>query len=184
MRILYTVSDIMTKEQERISWRNWRKAIKHFESTGELPKDRKPYTYCMHHKDDSLKTNNIERYIQWNIEDLEIVTYGEHTKIHNATRDYKKGEEHSLYGIKFSDEHRKHLSENHADFKGENHPLWGKHLYACKEDNPNYGSHRNDDTKAKMSESQKGRHYYNNGINEVKIYQCPEGYVPGRIKKQ
>ncbi len=52
-----------TREQYLESRRNRRLAEKHFEETGELPKDRKPYTYCMHHKDESMRHTNVERYI-------------------------------------------------------------------------------------------------------------------------
>lgn len=33
----------------------------------------------------------------------------------------------------------------------------------------------------KISVSYKGRHYYNNGKIEVKKFECPEGFVPGRM---
>jgi len=34
----------------------------------------------------------------------------------------------------------------------------------------------------KISTSYKGRHYYNNGKIEVKRFECPEGFVPGRMQ--
>lgn len=30
----------------------------------------------------------------------------------------------------------------------------------------------------------KGTHYYNNGIKEVRTFECPEGYVKGRLPGQ
>lgn len=33
----------------------------------------------------------------------------------------------------------------------------------------------------KVSKSKKGRHYYNNGEVEVMTFECPEGFVPGRL---
>ena len=33
----------------------------------------------------------------------------------------------------------------------------------------------------KVSKSKKGRHYYNNGDVEVMCFECPEGFVPGRL---
>ena len=33
----------------------------------------------------------------------------------------------------------------------------------------------------KVSESKKGRHYYNNGEVEVMVFECPNGFVPGRM---
>ena len=32
--------------------------------------------YDLHHKDSSWKTDDIERYIQWNPEDLIVLTHG------------------------------------------------------------------------------------------------------------
>lgn len=36
--------------------------------------------------------------------------------------------------------------------------------------------------KRNISEVQKGTHWYNNGIIQCKTFECPEGFVPGRIK--
>ena len=52
-----------THEQYLECRRNRVKAGKYFEEIGLLPKDRKPYEYCLHHKDESLRYTNIERYI-------------------------------------------------------------------------------------------------------------------------
>lgn len=38
--------------------------------------------YVLHHIDPSWKENDMERYIQWNIEDLEMLTLKEHNLIH------------------------------------------------------------------------------------------------------
>ena len=48
------------------------------------------------------------------------------------------GEKSPFYGKTLSDEHRRNMSINHADFKGENHPQ--------------YGTHRSDETKQKISD--------------------------------
>ena len=47
--------------------------------------------------------------------------------------DFKRSEElkkkisESMTGIVFTEEHKKKISDNHADFSGENNPLFGKH---------------------------------------------------------
>ena len=73
-----------TREQINIGVKNHKLAIKHFEEIGALPKDRKPYEYVLHHKDETLRHNDPDRYIQWNFEDLEVKLNtkhaGEHTK--------------------------------------------------------------------------------------------------------
>ena len=51
------------------------------------------------------------------------------------------------------------------------------------------GKHLSEDTRKKMSESNKGKnywtkgtHWYNNGVICVRAKTCPEGFVPGRLK--
>lgn len=64
-------------------------------------------------------------------------------------------------GTTLSEEHRQKLSESHK----------GKHL--------------SDETRKKMSSAHKGKllgkHLYNNGLKNVAAFECPEGFVPGRI---
>lgn len=50
----------------------------------------------------------------------------------------KTGEKHPMYGKHHSEESRRKISENHADFSGEKHPMYGKH--------------HSDETKRKLSE--------------------------------
>lgn len=66
----------MTREQLTISTRNNRRARKYFGIYGN--KD-----LVLHHVDWTMRHNNIERYIQWNIEDLVVMTKSEHRKLHN-----------------------------------------------------------------------------------------------------
>ncbi len=39
------------------------------------------------------------------------------------------------------------------------------------------------ESKRKMSEAKKGRHWYNNGITNIRANECPIGFVPGRLRK-
>jgi len=38
-----------------------------------------------------------------------------------------------------------------------------------------------EETRANISKANKGRKYYNNGVIEVMRFECPEGFVPGRV---
>lgn len=38
-----------------------------------------------------------------------------------------------------------------------------------------------DTRRSNISKANKGRHYYNNGVIEVMQFECPEGFVPGRL---
>jgi hypothetical protein len=54
--------------------------------------------------------------------------------------------------------------------------------------NPMSGKHHSEEAKAnigeKNSQRMKGRHWYNNGLEDRMDYQCPEGFEPGRLKKK
>ncbi len=44
-----------------------------------------------------------------------------------------------------------------------------------------FGNFLSDDTKEKISQSSKNRHWFNNGIKEVFTKECPYGFVKGRL---
>lgn len=67
----------MTREQYLLSRKNSKIAAKKL----NLQKG-----YVMHHKDETLKTENIERYIEWRLEDLEVMSKSEHIAYHNSKR--------------------------------------------------------------------------------------------------
>lgn len=39
-----------------------------------------------------------------------------------------------------------------------------------------------EETRQKLSDSHKGQKWFNNGVKCVRAHECPEGYVPGRLK--
>ena len=55
----------------------------------------------------------------------------------------------SNIGKKFSDEHKKKISENHADFAGEKHPLYGR----IAENSTMWGKRHSEETKKKMRDA-------------------------------
>lgn len=67
---------------------------------------------------------------------------------------------------------------------------WEDEDYRIKNIESRTGLKRSDDFKNKQSENAKGNtnvrgmHWYNNGINEIRAYECPEGYIPGRCKNK
>ena len=66
----------MTKEQKYKNYKNHKKAREYFGIEGEK-------NLVLHHIDWTLRHNNIERYIEWNPEDLVVMTKSEHRKLHN-----------------------------------------------------------------------------------------------------
>lgn len=43
---------------------------------------------------------------------------------------------------------------------------------------------RAEEWKRKLSEYWKGTHYFNNGVKQVRARECPEGFVPGRLRSK
>ena len=82
-----------------------------------------------------------------------------------------KGKPSGNKGKHFSEETKKKMSEEH---KGEK--------------NYNYGKKMPEEQKKKIREAQKGNknnlgtHWYNNCEISIRAYECPPGFVPGRIK--
>ena len=99
----------------------------------------------------------------------------------------RKGEHTALR--KVSDSTKKKLR---AANKGENHPFYGKHhteeskkktRRKMKGNKNALGCKRSEETKNKMSLQKTGRHWYNNGKENKYCYECPPGFIPGRLRK-
>lgn len=68
-----------TKEQEALSRINREKAWRHFYPNGE---GKAKQGYCLHHWNINLRLCDKDRYIQWRIEDLRMMTKSAHSKLH------------------------------------------------------------------------------------------------------
>ena len=141
-----------------------------------------------------------------------MVTYASDETIEQLAKDYETAtkeaaEQHSkaMKGKRLSEEHKKKISEtskgkHHSDEskKKISEAMKGKHN--SSEHNrkiseahkgkpgPNKGKHLSEEVKKKLSEAKKGntnvkgKHWYNNGKISKRAYECPPGFVPGRIK--
>ena len=124
----------------------------------------------------------IENECYYNRKACELIflTHTEHRRLHQKGKKYSEGSRRkiseALKGKKKSEEHCKKMSES---LKGRT--VWNK------------GKHNiySDETIKKMSEAKKGHpptkgnkgmHWYNNGTINVCTYECPEGYIKGRLK--
>lgn len=62
----------------------------------------------LHHKDPTLKYRDPQRYLEWRVEDLEVMTVREHARLHSK-------------GKVLSEKTRKLISEHHVGFEGKTH---------------------------------------------------------------
>lgn len=155
----------LTKEQKAISKKNRKIAIKHFEEIGLLPLDRGPNDYALHHINPDWRHNDIERYIQWNPEDLVVITSSEHTILHNHDKKGKKTKP-------CSEERKRKLSESNKgkhDNAGKNNPMYGKkQSEESKQKNreAHLGKTQSEESNLKRSLALKGRIPWNKGLKK------------------
>ena len=126
--------------------------------------------WICHHRNEKFYTSKelIDLGLYYDCPSCELifVTKSEHNKI------YHKG----ISG----DESRRKNSDNH---KGNQNNLGKKRTESAKEKirNARIGQKASNETKNKMSKSRIGRHWYNDGTKSVFVYECPPGFVPGRL---
>ena len=141
--------------------------------TGQIPYTRRwqghgvsgsPYKKCPHFQNAIIKYgwNNFEHFVLLDNLTLEQANYYE--KIFIAlfdTTNPEKGYNVALGGnnIIHSEETRKKISEHHADFSGEKHPMWGKHHSKETKElirQKALGRKASNETKEKISKATKG----------------------------
>ena len=118
----------------------------------------------------------LDMYFDRSPEELIFLTSAEHVSLHNNGKlAWTKGKHHTEeVRRKISEAHKgKHLSEEHKRKISEAHK--GKHVSVSEE------------TKKKMKQSMKGqhkgKHWFNNGEICTRCFDCPEGFVPGILRK-
>jgi group I intron endonuclease len=86
-----------------------------------------------------------------------------------------------------SDETRRKMSEIRVKkclSKGENNPMYN-HIYSDKTRkkiaDSRKGKHHSEETKQKISKLHFGRHWFTNGIINRFCYECPDGFLNGKI---
>ena len=107
-------------------------------------------------------------------EELIFLPVGEHHSLH------VEGGNHPMYGKHHSAESKKKIREAHKGKKfSEEHK---KKIGGAQK-----GKKRSEETKKKIGAAKKGntnvrgKHWYNNGKISKRAYECPDGFVPGRL---
>lgn len=142
----------MTKEQYNTSENNRRKLRKKLGLIGKS-------NLVLHHLDTTMRHNDIERYIQWNEEDVVIMEKGEHTKLHY--NEINTPENREKMGWKRGTGAPKDPPKQHSD------ESWRKNISEALKG---------------RAGAAKGKFWFNNGEKETYAYECPEGFTKGRLK--
>lgn len=120
------------------------------------------YSLVWHAFNESVPTGYCIHHIDHNklndnLDNLMLMTIEDHSKHHNTDPSNTK---------------RKKMSEAK---KGKKRP---KQSAAIR------GRKASTETKLKMTMSRLNRHWFNNGANEIFCYECPEGFINGRLKRK
>lgn len=127
--------------------------------------------------DDCLAFNDIDFQMQLRKSKIMAVKHkGENNPMFGRT-----GINNPRFGTHLTEEHRKHISETHWDCSGANHPMYGVRKYG--EENPFYNHHHTEEKKAYWSTVRKGRKWFHNETEETQAFECPEGFIPGRLRR-
>lgn len=113
----------------RLHNKNWKEARRHFNIEGDP-------NMVLHHIDDTLKHNDLDRYLEWRLEDLIAIPNGEHSRIHNL-------------GKTVSEETRSKMSRNHVGFLGKHHTEETKKKISAI----HKGKPKSEETRRKMKEN-------------------------------
>lgn len=132
--------------------------------------------HCHHRREISEQKSRkqlIAEGLYWKqpAEELILLTPAEHLRLHSQGKHLSSEtlakRSAALTGRKHSAATRAKISATvSAAMKGDKNPMFGKHRSAA--------------SRAKQSDSLKGRHYFTNGLQNKRCNDCPPGFWPGR----
>lgn len=169
--------------------KNYCKNYEEIENYQDAIADNTEMWVC-HHKLENIFTRQelIDMGIYYNIKpgELMFIRRSEHRgniKLHIGCRrmhEAQKGKGNPMYGKTHSEEARRKIGEAH---KGN---TWSKGRHLSEEtkrklSEAHKGKKLSEEHKKKFSEVRKGRHWYNNGEIQTFTFECPEGFVCGRL---
>ena len=163
---------------------------------------------CHHRKGVDIPREELKAlgmYYNRPASELIFLTISEHSRLHQSSVESKKKNSEAHKGKYLSEETKKKISDARKG-KLKSSETRKKMSEAMKGNKHALGCKRSEETKKKMSEAQKGKliseehknkiseankgnsyakgmHWFNNGKENKYCYECPEGFIPGRIKK-
>lgn len=122
----------------------------------------------------------LDMYYNRPADELIFLTQSEHLKLHNKGNEYNIGRKHTDEARKNMSEAAKKVWAKDAEHKprtlGYKHTEeTRKHLSETKK-----GTKLSDYHKQRIGKAFIGRHWFTNGISNVRDYSCPDGYYPGK----
>ena len=176
----------------------YKRYCKDFENIENYEKAKKDgfVGWCVHHRLETHTSEGerravditaaellaLDMYYHRPAEELIFLTSREHNLLHHkgkfASEETKNKLREAHKGKKLSEEHKKKIAEAKKGKKfSEEHK---KRLREAKK-----GKKLSKETRQKISEANRinrtGRHWYNNGKENKFCYECPDGFVPGRL---
>ena len=101
--------------------------------------------------------------------------------------EHRKGENNAMYGKHHSEESKMKMSIAHKGKKlGKDNPFYGKkHSEEArrKMSDAHKGKRLSKEHINKVAEANRGKHWYNNGKENKFCFECPPGFIPGRLRK-
>ena len=161
---------------------NHERAWCYFKALGLIPIDAKKNEWCLHHKDQTLKSIDPQRYNEWRFEDLVPMLKSEHTQLHatghKKTDEQRKAQSERMLGHAVSEETRKKIS---ATQKGRTIPdeVIQKRVETYKK---NHQKHLKE--KELKTPDEKGKFWITNGVENKRIAEnaeIPAGWHRGRL---
>ena len=128
--------------------------------------------YVLHHKDKTLINTDVDRYLEWRIEDLVMLTNEEHSRFHmSGENNHEYGKTGILapwYGRVHTDEEKQKISEAH---KGKIVSEETKLKISNSRKgitSPRKGCHLSEETKQKLRMARLGKHLSDDTKNKIK----------------
>lgn len=140
----------------------------------------------------------LDMYYARPASELVFLTRAEHISLHNEGNKYSAGHKHldeikrrmseKLKGRECSAETRKKMSAIHKGQTPWNKGRTGVYSEESRKKMSEAGKRKifSEEHRRRISEGQRGTrrgHWYNNGFKQVQAFKCPEGFVPGMLKK-